>query len=125
MKNRGVLTFVADLFGLIVDGHSCRYPEPCKVVMRNIAIAVDPPTVRLGPVAPVLQFNAAKRGMIPAGLLRVPATLFVAQGAVLVAVSPDRRGCGRQKQNDRQETGQAATGGNIDFHLSSDISDLD
>ena len=123
MQKRGVLTIAVDLSRLTVDGYSCRDSEPCKVVMRNVAIAVDPPTVPLGSIASVLQFNAAIRGMIPAArdvipmdLLPDPTTLFAAHRAVLVAVCPDRRGGGRQEQDDRQKAGKAARVGNIDFH---------
>ena len=123
MQKRGVLTIAVDLFGLTVDGNSCGYPEPFEMVMRNVAIAVDPPTVLLGPVASVLPFGVVTRGVIlaariviPMDLLLVPTKPFVARSALLVAVCPDRRGGGRQKQDDRQETGKAAGVGKIDFH---------
>ena len=123
MQKRGVLTLAVDLFGLTVDGHSCSCPEPFEMVMRNVSIAVDSPTLLLGPVALMLPFDVATRGVIlaariviPMDLLLVPTRLFVARIAFLVAVCPDRRGGGRQKQDDRQETDKAAGVGKIDFH---------
>jgi len=123
VQKRCVLNLVVDFFGLPVDGHSRRHPEPCKVVMRYVATAADRPTVPLGLVASVFLFNVATRGVIATsrvfirmGLLLVPTTLLVVQGAVLVAVCPDRWGGGRQRHDDGEKTGTGTRVGHIKCH---------
>ncbi len=123
VQKRGVLILVVELFGLIVDGHSCRYPEPCEVVVRNVAITADRQTTPLGPVASLFRLNGTTRGAISTtrvvihkGVLLIPTRLFVTQRAVPVAVCPDRGRGGRQKHDDRQKTGKRARVRNIDFH---------
>ena len=86
--------------------------------MRNVAIAVDRPTVPVGFVALVLKFNAGMRDASPETRVAIRTSLWLVATtpqAVLVAVCPVWR-YRRQKHDDGQQTGKSTRVGNIKFH---------